>query len=105
MADYLDHAFSQRLGQRTAHTPANILRVTNNAARPTNASHGQVVYAEDSGSSYIWNQELLGDDQDPGDEPAGNWEPFGGGGGGEFYAQPEPPASAGYGAFWLDTAP
>ena len=95
MADYLDNAFSQRLGQRPAHSPANILRVATDDARPTNASHGQVAYVEDTGSSYIWNAEL--------NEGAGDWEPFGGGI--EFYAQAEPPTSAGYAAFWLDTAP
>lgn len=103
MADYLDHAFSQRLGQRPAHTPSNVLRVADDAARPANASHGQVVYTEDAGAAYIWNQDLLGAGQTTGDDPAGNWEPFGGGI--EFYAQATPPTSAGYAAFWLDTAP
>lgn len=95
MADYLDSAFSQRLGQRPAHSPANILRVADEDSRPTNASHGQVAYTEATQKSWIWNENA--------NEGAGDWEPFGGGI--EFYAQPEPPATAGYGAFWLDTSP
>ena len=92
---YLDHANSSRLGQRPPTSPTNILRVAVDADRPTNASHGQVAFVEDTGSSYIWNA-----DANAGD---GDWEPFGGGI--EFYAQADPPTTAGYAAFWLDTAP
>lgn len=87
-----DHDASHRLGQRPTSTPINILRVPTDDDRPTNAHHGQVAFVEDTQRSWIWS-----DDAD-------DWEPFGGGGG-EFYAQPDPPATAGYGAFWLDTAP
>lgn len=103
MADYLDNAFSQRLGQRPAHSPANILRVADEDARPANASHGQVAYTEATQKSWIWNADALGETQVSGDEPEGAWEPFGGGI--EFYAQDTPPTSAGYAAFWLDTSP
>lgn len=92
---YLDHANSSRLGQRPPVTATNVLRVAADADRPVNASHGQVAFVEDTQKSYIWNAEANAGD--------GDWEPFGGGI--EFYAQPEPPTTAGYGAFWLDTAP
>ena len=97
MADteYLDQANSSRLGQRPAHSPANILRVTTDDDRPTNASHGQVAFVADTQKSWIWNADA--------NEGVGDWGPFGGGI--EFYAQAEPPASAGYAAFWLDTSP
>lgn len=95
MAEYLDHTNSPRLGQRPPSTSPNILRVGTDDDRPTNASHGQVAFVEDSGSSYIWDAEAAAGE--------GEWQPFGGGI--EFYAQDDPPTSAGYGAFWLDTAP
>lgn len=93
--EYLDHSYSHRLGQRTTHSPANILRVANDDARPANASHGQVAYTADTQKSWIWNEAA--------NEGAGDWEPFGGGI--EFYAQADPPESAGYAAFWLDIDP
>lgn len=87
----LDHGQSPRLGQRAAKAGTNVSRVSTDADRPANAHHGQVVYVSGTAKSYIWS-----DDAD-------DWEPFGGGI--EFYAQDTPPTSAGYGAFWLDTAP
>lgn len=87
----LDHDASHRLGQRPANGPVNILRVDTDADRPTNAHHGQVAFVAATEKSWIWS-----DDAD-------DWQPFGGGI--EFYAQPEPPSTAGYAAFWLDTAP
>ncbi len=95
MADYLDNAFSQRLGQRPAHSPANILRVATDNKRPDNASHGQVAFVEETLKSWIWNENA--------NSGEGAWEPFGGGI--EFYAQGTAPTSAGYAAFWLDTYP
>jgi hypothetical protein len=100
---YLDHANSSRLGQRPPVTATNVLRVAVDADRPTNASHGQVAFVEDTQKSYIWNANARADGQVVGDVPDGAWEPFGGGI--EFYAQPEPPATAGFAAFWLDTEP
>jgi hypothetical protein len=92
----LDHAHaSGRLAQRPATGSTATLRVATDADRPENAFHGQIVYTEDAGNAYIWDAAALSGD--------GEWQPFGGGS--EFYAQPDPPPTAGYGAFWLDTAP
>lgn len=87
----LDQGASNRIGQRPAHSPVNILRVATNADRPVNAHHGQVAFVETGSMSWIWS------------DPDDSWQPFGGGI--EFYAQATPPSSAGHGAFWLDTAP
>lgn len=83
-----DDAASPRVGQRPAVASTAIPRMN---GLPENPYDGQVVYDETDAKSYIYAKDT--------DE----WKVFGGGV--EFYAQPDPPSTAGYGAFWLDTAP
>lgn len=86
----LDHAASPRVGQRQTAASTPVPRVNTGDDLPENAYDGQLVYDHNTSAAKLY------------DKDAEEWKSIGGL---EFYAQDDPPTSAGYAAFWLDTAP
>lgn len=85
-----DHSASPRIGQRPIEQGVAVRRVSTGEDLPENPHDGQLVYDHNTNAGKLYDQ-----DND-------EWKSIGGL---EFYAQDEPPTSAGYAAFWLDTAP